>query len=384
MTQSRRTLLLRLLASLLVTAVGLLLLEGGTRLALAFVFRDFGRTVHEFRMRWYPDEPPPLLYRPHPYMAYVHAGSNAEGEVDRFGFYGRDRSVDKPAGTLRVGCFGGSTTAGPRSWPYQMERLLQERARGRVVEVFNFGVAGWTSAEAVAAYTLLAQDYGLDVVVIHLANNDIVPIRARDPAPDYTHFRSVMALEAGEDSATLDRVRETSPADRVLGRWSDLYLATRVRLEPGPPQHARLDGLTRKPFPMGDISERGAAIYLRNLRTIATLARSRGSTVVLSTEPWMDTWGAGSPMPERDRAEWTRMIVSQNDRVRSLAASEGLLLADVDREMERVASEFVDPIHLTEAGDQRKAAAIARVIVASGALDPKPAETAPPVPGGTP
>ena len=116
---------------------------------------------------------PDILYEPHPY--WVYNATPGQPGVNEWGFhFDSDVPLQKPPGEIRIICMGGSTTAGPKAWPWHMEQRLNELRTERV-RVLNFGTGGWTSEESLVAFTLLGQSFSPDVVLMHHANNDISP-----------------------------------------------------------------------------------------------------------------------------------------------------------------------------------------------------------------
>jgi len=79
-----------------------------------------------------------------------------------------DYPLGKPAGTCRVAVFGDSLLMGYEvdlrdSFSARLEEML--RAGGRSVEVLNFAVSGFGTAEMLRTYEAFARDFGPDVVL---------------------------------------------------------------------------------------------------------------------------------------------------------------------------------------------------------------------------
>ena len=66
------------------------------------------------------------------------------------------------------------------------------------VEVLNFGVQAWTSAESLSALMFLGLDFSPDHVLVHHANNDAAPLMAQQFRPDYAHYRKPIPMERNE------------------------------------------------------------------------------------------------------------------------------------------------------------------------------------------
>jgi lysophospholipase L1-like esterase len=341
------------LASVAVFGV-FLLCEVGFRCVVALTSDTLSFAIWEYRDLWYADFQPRLTYVPHPYLGYVHVDDGPDDEVNTHGFWGPERTLEKPEGTLRVACFGGSTTAGPLAWPYQLEQVLSERLPATTIQVDNYGLGGWTSAEAVSAMAHIAQSYAPDLLVVHSVNNDLVPMRRVSPAVDYSHYRRAMdALQPAPGKADL-RATWTDRIDAVFVTVSNLYIYAKLWIVGPTPGRANLHKLT-----VWDGEETiapsmvGVATYARNLRTLAALGEAIGAPMVVATMP-------SRPSPGDGHQE---LLADQNERMLALADVEGWTAVDLAALSGDMAPYFIDAIHVDETGAQMKAAAIADAVL---------------------
>ena len=345
--------------ALLTTAVGLVVVEGGFRRIASTLSPAVGERIERYRQEWAPDgDALALRYRPHPYLVYTFDPAT-EPETNARGFTSPERPYAKPPGTLRVACFGGSTTAGPAAWPHHLERLLNE-ALDQPVEVLNFGVSGWTSAEGVVAYSLLARSFAPDAVVLHHVNNDIRPLELGDFRPDYAHFRRPAALDE-EDGTVRIRWSWSDRLDDRLSRLSSLYVYARLWTVGPPETRYSLQNLTYRQGRPGPPEGFSAAqdTWVRNLDTIATLAEHDGAAVAVMTMPHNVVQGVGPP-------DWSRKLAQMNRRLLAFGADRGAILVDAAGDPAFTADLFEDPIHVTQAGEQHKASRVAEALLASG------------------
>jgi hypothetical protein len=119
------------------------------KLALATVALVVLLVALEFaaRTQVQPHRAPHPTYIPHPHRVYT--GNPETGHNDD-GFLGLKRTLEKLPNTVRVACLGGSTTYGRFNWPHRLRMLLNDEtdADTHSYEVFNFGMAGYTSLES--------------------------------------------------------------------------------------------------------------------------------------------------------------------------------------------------------------------------------------------
>ncbi len=298
----------------------------------------------------------------HPFLHYT--GNPAADRYNERGFPDRTHTVEKPPGTVRVACLGGSTTAS--GYPQELELLLNEHAvAGRRYEVLNFGLEGWTVLHSLVNFAVQGVDYQPDVVVVHHAANDAIIMSTPTPCSDYSHALAPYAFVP------------PSPAEAWLlahslvfqGMWTHLIQRNSLAPRPTPLAQGAYD---EEPTPrctqIPDWHPGDFTIFERHLEALAFMARSHGAIVVLTTMP------SDSHRPEGNEA-----LVKANEVVRGVASRGGpdLLLVDLDRELGRpLEPHFKDDLHLDLEGRRMKATSIARAIL--GALPEPPPQLEPP------
>ena len=347
------------------TALVLLLLlgfaEGGLRLAY-FVYRGSWTFIGSLGMKQ-------RLYTPHPYTAYQLV-PNIEAatyqvllHTNRWGNRGPDQPYEKPPGTVRIVTLGGSTTFNvfasddAHTWPAQLERLLNEHYGTDRIEVVNYAVAGYNSAESLTTFALRAIDRDPDIVVVHHGWNDITPATEPGFRSDYTHRR-----KAG--------VNKVAPwwARLAVYRVSLVLRGRRARsIKPA----GTAEGL----------SPRAVAVYERNLESIILLAKPRGIEPVLVTlatrlSPDNDPEGPARAAHTKHRTHKDRLtpaglfraVKANNDCMRRLAEQYGCLLVDLGIAYPRDEANFLagDFGHKTDAGLELFARLVAEAMIREG------------------
>ena len=118
------TLRRKVMMSIAVAAIVLLVCELFFR-GYLLLDRGLEEMVNRHRFENAPEERMDLLIEPHPYFVYTH--STLRSDVNSWGFNFSEMPLEKPSGTSRILCLGGSTTAGSRSWPYWLGEELESK-----------------------------------------------------------------------------------------------------------------------------------------------------------------------------------------------------------------------------------------------------------------
>ena len=101
-----------------------------------------------------------------------------EVRINNHGFRGKDFSLEKPPGTIRVITLGASSTFGysnpdPHTYPRLLETMLNRNTQGRArFEVINFGIPHATTDEIVALFLAEGVDLEPDFVTLYAGAND--------------------------------------------------------------------------------------------------------------------------------------------------------------------------------------------------------------------
>lgn len=165
----KRVTLRRGIAIVLATLVlGFLALEGLARLRLML---KYDRTTSDY-FASHIDERTKLRL---PIASQQIGGCN----INSLAYRGSEIAPQKPAGTLRIACLGGSTTfcaevnADAETWPEQIATLLRAKLPDLPIEVFNAGIPGIGIDETRTDYEARVAACDPDVIVLYHATNDL-------------------------------------------------------------------------------------------------------------------------------------------------------------------------------------------------------------------
>jgi lysophospholipase L1-like esterase len=154
----------------------------------------------------------PQMYEPDEHCAsrlmpgfrgYSSKEGAAHVEVNQFGFRDREWSIEKPAGTFRIAVIGDSYIEAAQVEREDMFGVVLERelnqsrtAAQPVVEVLNFGVSGWGTAQALQALRHHVWQFSPDMVLLAFTFGNDVRNNSRRLEP--TDCRPFFDLVDGE------------------------------------------------------------------------------------------------------------------------------------------------------------------------------------------
>jgi lysophospholipase L1-like esterase len=310
-------------------------------------------------------------YRSHPRLPYVLRPSFED--INSLGFRGPEFPFDEEPGTVRIACVGASTTFGHRisateAWPAQMEALLRDR--GYAVRVINAGVPGWVSKENLQSLVERVLPVRPDIVLVYEGRNEVFPQAYDAFRSDYSHFRTKQS-----------RFLDTNAAHKRLFKLSHLFMlactyngAERFgwsSVEENPVYNCiRYENMPGVDGVIENLRDPARTlIYRDNLEEMVRLCHERGVRVALCTMAFRaKSFVTGNlPMDPRVHPSLAKQVERNNDVVRDLARSCGLILA----ETEILADEpelFMDDCHMHAAGHRRQAEIIAAELIEAGVL----------------
>lgn len=171
---------------------------------------------------------------------------------------------------VRVVVVGGSTTFGSGltdedTWPTRLQTLL-----GPDYEVINYGMPGYSTAEAIIQMGLLVPESRPDIVVFFEGWNDLH--NAHDSALGADYYRhglrqySNLAVERPRPTGFMAKLAEVSAIGHLTLTLARSVTQSQATLPPPGTLHTSPDTMVER-------------VYARNLRTLKVLAQSLGAQV---------------------------------------------------------------------------------------------------------
>ena len=155
-------------------------------------------------------------------------------EINADGLRDRTHSIEQPPGRYRLVALGDSVTLGAgikpeEAYPQQLERRLQ--SDGRLVDVMNVGLWGWSTRQERLAYERIARPYRPDHVLLGVCLNDLPELQnnlARPPEWLAALFRGSALVRRvvnapGREIQTVEQLFTDPEAPRVREAYARFF-----------------------------------------------------------------------------------------------------------------------------------------------------------------
>jgi lysophospholipase L1-like esterase len=308
-----------------------------------------------------------LYAKPHPYVPYVYkphfktlenAIPNYPLHKEKFtysnlitnnlGFANgpngdRDVSMDKPINQYRINCLGASTTGNyitqgnkNYSYPLELETLLNEAYR-QEVEVNNFGLGGYNSADILVRFLFEIVETDPDMVIIYHGHNDIKSYLTPDFKHDYSHSK----INLGENYWKF-QIGEKMPflpfhfINFIVEKWFPIGV-----------RNSLLDFVSKGKIDLNIDPKQGLEVYRRNLEYLIEICKSKGIKVVLSTYAhFLHNNIKNSELHKK----YSEIISKENAIIRDLSKRHKLTIVDNANLIPAEEKYFLDSVHFTPEG----------------------------------
>lgn len=315
--------------------------------------------------------------------------------VNDHGFRGPPIEEARRPGTLRIFSLGGSTTFSAsvdyaKTYPAQLERLLESRAPHLDVEIQNASCDWYSSEHSLIRYLFHVRRFKPDVVLVFHGVNDLY--RSFAPEwfsnsqfrPDYGHYLGpLVRAERARDIAAWFPFEHSMLLKTFNGFFAADAPFDAQQVDPFEPgiMWTLRDRQTAKPvenFP-------SLPIFRENLGLLVAALQRDGVDLVLATQPSL--YRADLDAADRNELVFAPFLAGQagsypdlesmergmalfNAATRDLAQTEGITLVDLDAAIPRTKVQFIDDVHMRPAALGAVAGEFADAIEAAGYLEP--------------
>ncbi len=310
------------------------------------IFEAFLRLVgYTYPVFYQPDEVRGYSLWPGAEGRYRREGA-AHVQINSDGLRDREHTKIKPANTLRIAIVGDSYAEA-----FQVERekafwaVLEARLRdcpanaGREVEVINFGVSGYGTAQELLTLREKVWGYSPDVVLLAVTtNNDVLDnsraLKVTDEIPYFIMNGDQLALDDSFRRTASFRLRNSAP--NRLGRWLREHLRFVQAVHEGQGAiKSRLDAwreqrrMSREKEKTGanlksEVKMTGAALINAAALAGGGPADELGTANVIYREPPDDTWRNAWLVTERLLAEMNAEVKAHGARFYVVTLSNGI------------------------------------------------------------
>ena len=320
-------------------------------------------------LRWLPDGH--VKARLDPQQVAINEHGNRV-QLNSLGFRGPEPAPEPAPETIRVVVLGGSSTFcydvtdDAHTWPARLAMLLTQ-AVGSPVEVVNLGLPGYDAANSKVNYLFTGRALHPHVVVVYHTWNDLKLLRAVDRSPMLP--RDALSGRSGA-SSNVSALAQLLWNAQLSQRVRRAYLG--LRDGAWETYYGSLEGTGRDAE--APIGERGWRWFRQNFVDLVRFARSDGALPVLVSEATLVHPDALGDEPRRtsirnELLDMTlpRLVETWPQTVhilRDVAATEGAVFVDGYDAVPGDLQHLRDHVHLTDAGAERLAEAVAAGIVA--------------------
>lgn len=296
---------------------------------------------------------------PHHYMDYALNPNYKRGKTyhNSFGYRGEEFPLKKPEGTFRIVVLGGSTVYtiavddNDKTFPAQLEKILNEKFGYENVEVINAGVGGYNSWETLLNLEFKVLDIEPDLIIVYEGANDV---HARFVNPET--YRGDNSGRRKQWSPPKIALLEYSTFFRILMRKSGLAgqagIGEFVNADNsyGPVSVADHD-------PMELLKKNPPAYFRRNLNNMAAVAKANDIDIMFATWAYSDRYNDYATTEHYEKG-----YEENNDVVKEVAKSNDIPLFDFASVMPKDRKYWDDSRHVNEPGAEKKAILFAEFI----------------------
>jgi hypothetical protein len=272
--------------------------------------------------------------------------------------------IEKPKGSFRIVCFGGSTTdqkIGETHYPLLLQTILRERLHRNNIEVINVGNQSYATPHFLILLELNVIYWKPDLIILSENINDLL-------AQYWPHFTFDYSNRYSDPFYSIPNYESRYTLANLIFKHSRLFWFIKSRMK----TKQQWPAIKRKSY--GDTPNPMAIkVFEQNLRSFITLAKSNRIQVLLATQPLQ-------PSEEYFVRHYTYKSYNDtvlyplhnefvanhnfyNNIIKKVARDTGETCIDNDHTFGGNKEYFIDSVHYTEDGIKKLANSYADFII---------------------
>jgi len=273
----------------------------------------------------------------------------------------RNIEIPKPDNIYRINCLGASTTGNyicsnkeNFSYPNELEDALI-KFKYKNIEVNNFGIGGYNSADILINYALNVVETNADLIIIYHAYNDIDEYLISGFKPDYRHSRKNL----GESFWKFIIAQQVPNFPFKFMHYIAEYWLPKI------PRNSLLKNIRRGDINLDINPKDELKIFKRNIQSIIDIAKSNNTKILLST---FCHHLHNDIKESKLHKKYQEIVLLENEIIREISLKNEILLVDNANLIPKEDKYFVDSIHFSPDGMKLLASNFADAITKSNII----------------
>lgn len=271
--------------------------------------------------------------------------------------------IEKPKGSFRIVCFGGSTTEqkiGEEHYPLVLQSILRERLNRNSIEVINIGNSAYATPHFLILLELNVIYWKPDLIILSENINDLLAQYWPNSVFDYSNKYS-------HEYYSIPDYKSRYTVVNLIFKHSRLFWFIKSRIERKTKWPIKRKSYGDAPNPIA------VKVFEQNLHSFIVLAKSNRIEVLLSTQPLQPSEDyfvrQYAYKPYNDTVlyplhdEFVKHHIFFNNIIKKVAMDTEVLFIDNNQAMEGKKEYFIDVVHYTKKGINRLANNYADFIV---------------------
>ena len=271
---------------------------------------------------------------------------------------------EKPEGTFRIVCFGGSTTENSyqqkrtgKHYPILLQNMLREKFGRDNIEVINVGFSAYSTAHSLVVFELNVLDWKPDLVILSHNINDLTAMYWPGFSPDYAnkYLDPFFNIPDYKDRYTL--------ANTMFQHFK-VYWEIKRDINKVKRHFEKQKPLNRKSY--GDKpNPEFQKVFERNLASFASLGKENGIEVLFGSQPlcseeeYFEDHFMEKPYNNVVvyplHSEFINHHKAYNESMKKVAEKNGVWFVDNNEVMKDDTKYYIDSVHYTELGLEKLA-----------------------------